>query len=205
MNWVVATRNWDKFEEIKDIFADLPVTLISLRDFPDVKSVEETGTTLEENALLKARAVHAVTGFPAIADDTGLEVDALDGAPGVYTARFAGPEATYEDNVDRLLSLLQDTLPAERTARFRTCAAFVGPEGEFTAEGQVEGAITRRPRGNGGFGYDPVFQPVNESRTFAQMPLAEKQARSHRGLAFRALYRLLANSISTVKFEETTT
>ena len=198
MKWVVATRNWDKFEEIEDIFADLPITLISLRDFPEMGPVEETGSTLEENALLKARAAYIATGLPAIADDTGLEVAALDGAPGVFSARFAGSEATYQDNVTRLLSLLEEVPPVDRTARFRTCAAFAGPEGEFTAEGQVEGTITRRPRGNGGFGYDPVFQPVDESRTFAQISLAEKQVASHRGRAFNALYHLLAQSINTI-------
>ncbi len=205
MKWVVSTRNWDKFEEIEDIFADLPVTLISLRDFPDMGPVEETGSTLEENALLKARAAYVTTGIPAIADDTGLEVAALDGAPGVFSARFAGADATYQDNVARLLNLLEEVPPAERTARFRTCAAFVGPEGEITAEGQVEGSITRQPRGKGGFGYDSIFQPVDESRTFAQISMAEKQAGSHRGRAFNALYNLLAQSIHTTQIKETTT
>ena len=203
MKWVVATWNRDKFKEIEAIFRDLPVNLLSMRDFPDLSAVEETGTTLEQNALLKARAVHAATGLPAIADDTGLGVDALDGAPGVYTARFAGPNASYEDNVAKLMALLKGLPPAQRTARFSTCAAFVDAHGELTAEGTVPGTITTRSRGTAGFGYDPVFQPDGETRTFAQMPLAQKQARSHRAIAFEALCRQLDHTFSTNLLEET--
>ncbi len=204
MKWVVATRNRDKLKEIEAIFSDLPVTLLSMRDFPALGSVEETGTTLEENALLKARAVHAATGLPAIADDTGLAVDALGGAPGVYSARFAGLTASYEDNLSKLMELLRDVPPAQRTARFNTCAAFVDAHRELTAEGTVAGTITTRSRGRGGFGYDPVFQPDGETRTYAQMPLAQKQARSHRGIAFEALCRQLDDTFNTNLLEENT-
>lgn len=204
MKWVVATWNRDKLKEIEAIFADLPVTLLSMREFPALESVEETGTTLEQNALLKARAVHMATGLPAIADDTGLAVDALGGAPGVYSARFAGPNASYGDNVAKLMELIKDVTPAHRTARFSTCAAFVDAHRELTAEGTVAGTITTRSRGRAGFGYDPVFQPDGETRTFAQMPLAQKQAHSHRGIAFEALSRQLVDTFSTNLLEETT-
>ncbi len=204
MKWVVATRNRDKLKEIEAIFADLPVTLLSMWDFPALGPIEETGTTLEQNALLKARSVHAATGLPAIADDTGLAVDALDGAPGVYSARFAGPNASYGDNVAKLMELLKDVAPDQRSAHFNTCAAFVDGHRELTAEGAIAGTITTRSRGRAGFGYDPVFQPDGETRTFAQMPLAQKQARSHRGIAFEALCRQLGDTFNTHLLKETT-
>lgn len=182
---VVASQNPDKIAEIEEVLADLGVEVARGYVWPEV---EETEDTLEGNALLKARAVTAVTGLPAIADDTGLEVAALDGAPGVLTARFAGPDATYEENVARLLDDLDGT--ENRRARFRTAVAMVTPDGdELVVEGVLEGAITSERRGAGGFGYDPVFEV--DGRTLAEMG-SEKHTISHRGRALRALRDALA-------------
>jgi XTP/dITP diphosphohydrolase len=155
----------------------------------DVDDVEETGTTLEENARLKAVALCAATGLPALADDTGLEVDALGGAPGVRSARFAGDDVTYADNVAKLLDVLREVPPAGRGARFATVAIARFPDGrEVAAIGTVEGTIATDARGDGGFGYDPVFTPdEGDGRTFAEMSATEKHRVSHRGRAFRTL------------------
>ena len=189
LRFVLATANPDKAEEIMAVLLDAgaPVTL-EPRD-PSLPDVEESGETLEDNARLKAAAVVSATGLPAIADDTGLEVDALDGAPGVRSARFAGEHATYADNVGLLLDRLTDVPDADRTARFSTVAVARWPDGrEVTALGTVEGSIAREPRGEGGFGYDPVFVPAEgDGRTFAEMRPEEKHECSHRGRAFRTL------------------
>jgi XTP/dITP diphosphohydrolase len=186
---VLATANPDKAREIAALLDGFEV-VPRPASIPDV---EETGATLDENARLKARAVRGAIGEPAVADDTGLEVEALDGAPGVFSARFAGPAATYADNVDKLLAALEG-LPADaRRARFRTVAVASLSDGrELSAEGAVEGVITDARRGAGGFGYDPVFVPDDgDGRTFAEMTFAEKQAISHRARAFSALAALL--------------
>jgi XTP/dITP diphosphohydrolase len=151
--------------------------------------VEETGTTLEDNARIKARGVEAATGLPAIADDTGLVVDALGGAPGVFSARYAGPDAVAADNVAKLLRELDGVPDERRTARFRTVVLAAWPDGrEMVVEGSVEGVIVREPRGTAGFGYDPVFVPAEgDGRTFAEMTAEDKHALSHRGRAVRAL------------------
>ena len=181
--FVLATANPDKAEEIRAILGPG----VELLPRPgSVAEVEETGETLEENARLKAAALAAATGLPAIADDTGLEVDALDGRPGVYSARFAGEGATYAENVAKLLSEMGQA--SDRTARFRTVAAAVWPDGrELLADGEVKGEIAASARGQAGFGYDPVFVPDGEARTFAEMTPEEKHVLSHRGRAFRAL------------------
>lgn len=187
--FVLATANPGKAKEISEILGDW----VELRPRPtDVREVEETGATLLDNARLKARSLTEATGLPAIADDTGLEVDALGGAPGVYSARFAGPGATYADNVRKLIGLLRHELTA-RSARFRTIAIAAWPDGhEVVAEGVVEGTIAHEARGSGGFGYDSVFVPArSDGRTFAEMTTGEKNRISHRGEAFRALAELL--------------
>jgi XTP/dITP diphosphohydrolase len=184
-DFVLATANADKAREIAAILGPA----VTLRPRPaSVPEVEETGDTLVANARLKARALVAATARPAIADDTGLEVDALGGAPGVYSARYAGETATYDDNVDKLVDALAGQEGARR-ARFRTVAVASWPDGrEVVAEGVVEGTIAPERRGTGGFGYDPVFIPDDgDGRTFAEMTSAEKNERSHRGRAFRAL------------------
>ncbi|NNE74858.1 MAG: RdgB/HAM1 family non-canonical purine NTP pyrophosphatase [Acidimicrobiales bacterium] len=185
MQLVLASANPDKVAEIKHVMAGVA----ELEPRPDsVPDVVEDADTLEGNARLKAEAICSATGQAAVADDTGLEVDALDGAPGVYSARFAGEDATYGDNVDKLLALLAGVPDDRRTARFRTVALVRFPDGsEVIAEGAVEGAISLAPAGDGGFGYDPVFVPVEgDGRSFAQMG-DEKHRISHRGRAFRAL------------------
>jgi XTP/dITP diphosphohydrolase len=186
VKFVLATFNRDKARELEALL-DLPgLEVLSLSDFLGAASPEETGASLEENALLKARAALRATGLPAIADDTGLEVDALGGAPGVHAARFAGPDASYADNVRLLLERLSGVPPARRTARFRTVCVAVFPDGmQVVGEGLLEGRITESPRGDRGFGYDPVFEV--SGRTLAELTPAEKNAWSHRGRAVRAL------------------
>ena len=184
---VVASKNPDKIREVEAVLAsfDPPIEIAAGREWPDV---EETEDSLEGNALLKARAVARATGIASLADDTGLEVDALDGAPGVYSARFAGPDATYAQNVTRLLRDLEGI--EDRTARFRTVVALVNPDGgEMIVEGVFEGRITTEPRGDAGFGYDPVFEVGD--RTIAEMPEDEKNTISHRAQALQALARAL--------------
>jgi len=184
---VLATANPDKAREIADA---LPRFELVPRP-AGVPDVDESADTLEGNARLKAQALCAATGEPAVADDTGLEVEALDGRPGVHSSRFAGPHATYADNVAKLLADLEGV--ENRRARFRTVALVCFPDGrEVAAEGTVDGMITTEARGDEGFGYDPVFVPdEGDGRTFAEMTLSEKQAVSHRGRAFRALAEAL--------------
>jgi XTP/dITP diphosphohydrolase len=199
---VLATANPDKAAEIVQILGGT----VELHPRPaDVPDIEETGETLLDNARLKAEALAAATGLPAIADDTGLEVDALGGAPGVYSARYAGPGATYADNVAKLLAALDGLVgegapagPGDRGARFRTVALARWPDGrEVAAEGVVSGVITESPRGSGGFGYDPVFLPdEGDGRTLAELAEESGEAKnrlSHRGRAFRALAALLSD------------
>jgi XTP/dITP diphosphohydrolase len=200
---VIATHNPDKLREIQAIFSDLPVELVDLDAFPQLGPVEESGTTLEENALLKARMVHQGTGLPTVADDTGLEVDTLAGAPGIFSARYAGPDATYEDNIRKLLSAMNNIPDENRTARFRTCAAYVDGRHELTAEGLIEGSIIHQPLGENGFGYDPIFRVSANGLTFGQISDAEKRNISHRARAFTALHRLLTDTLPENFNEET--
>ena len=188
--FVLATANADKAREIRDILGPSAELLPRPATVPDV---EETGETLLDNARLKARALVAATGEAAIADDTGLEVEALGGAPGVYSARYAGEGASYADNVAKLVQALSG-VKGSRRARFRTVAVAAWPDGqEIVAEGAVDGDIAGGARGEGGFGYDPVFVPTDgDGRTFAEMNPAEKHRWSHRGRAFRALACRLA-------------
>ena len=197
MRLVLASANPDKSAEIAAILrAAVPDLDLAPRP-ASVADVEETGATLLENARLKAAAIADATGQPAVADDTGLLVDALDGAPGVYSARFAGEDATYADNVAKLLKELAGVEPGRRTARFETVALVRWPDGrEIAATGAVDGVIATEARGERGFGYDPVFIPVEgDGRTFAELLPVEKHAVSHRGRAFRALAAELAKVI----------
>lgn len=187
---VCASANPDKVAEMADVLAGQAVLLPRPAG---VGEVVEDADTLEGNAVLKARAVSEYAGAAALADDTGLEVDALGGAPGVWSARYAGPNASYADNLELLLAELSDVAPPQRTARFRTVAAVWFPHGAtVTAEGMVEGTITTEPRGAGGFGYDPVFAPTEGGGlTFSEMGPAAKNALSHRARALQALLQLL--------------
>ncbi len=172
----------------------LDVELISADDVPDAPDVAETGDTFAANALLKARALCAHTGWPAIADDSGLCVDALGGDPGVHSARWAGEPSDDAANLDLVLTQLADVPGADRGARFVCAAAVVVPGvGERVVEATMDGSLTTVPRGDGGFGYDPVFVPTGERRTTAEMAPTEKDAISHRGQAFRALAPVLAD------------
>lgn len=194
---VTASANPHKAAEIREILARAGDVALLARP-ADVPDVEETGDTLEENARLKASALAEATGMPAVADDTGLEVEALGGAPGVFSARYAGEHATYADNVAKLLAELA-ALPdrgGARKARFRSVAFVKFPDGrELWREGTVDGWIADTPRGQAGFGYDPVFVPEEgDGQTFAELDAAEKHAISHRGRAFRALAQALRES-----------
>ena len=188
MQIVLATRNAGKIREFSALMANMGVEVLGLDAFPEVEEVEETGTTFEENALLKARAVAAATGLIAVADDSGISVDALDGAPGVYSARFAGGHGDAEANNAKLLQELKDVPDAKRTARFVCVVAASKPDGRvITARGEWEGRITHGYAGKSGFGYDPIFFDAELNMTAAQMTPEQKNARSHRGKALRSL------------------
>ena len=159
------------------------IELLNLDQFPQIGEIVEDGSTLEENALIKARYVNKITGLPSISDDTGLEATALNGKPGVYSARYAGPHKDSRDNMAKLISALKNK--KDRSARFKTVIAFSMDGQEHTFEGVCKGEITREPFGEKGFGYDPIFKPEGENRTFAEMSLEEKAKLSHRGKAFK--------------------
>jgi XTP/dITP diphosphohydrolase len=189
----VASRNVHKLREIARICVDWPVVWVTVendaREFPDV---EETGDTYRENALLKARAVSAALGLAAIADDSGIEVDALGGAPGPRSARYAGEDATDEQNLRQLVRALAGIPASGRTARYRCVAAIAWPDGrEVLAEATSEGTLIAKPRGESGFGYDPIFVPAGWDRTMAELADEEKDRISHRGRAFRELADVL--------------
>jgi XTP/dITP diphosphohydrolase len=180
---VLATRNQGKVAELQRILADVDLLDAEQAGVPDV---EETGRTFVDNALLKARAAVASSGLPAIADDSGLAVDAIGGEPGVRSARYAGAHGDDEANLRLVLKRMEGV--DDRAARFVCAAVLVAPDGrEWVAEGTVEGVLTEAPRGSGGFGYDPIFVPRGSQRTTAEMAPHEKDAISHRGKAFRAL------------------
>ena len=199
---VLATHNIHKQTEMKFILSRIGVTVIGLDQFPEIKSIEETGITLIENALIKARTVQKITGLPSLADDTGLEVDALNGAPGVYSARFAGENATYEDNVNKMLIALKGIPYDKRRARFRTVLAFVDSNSELSEDGIIEGRIINNARGEDGFGYDPIFQPENYDITFAEMTSEEKNSISHRARALEKMKQILKTYFEKGEFIE---
>ena len=188
---VLATRNKDKVREIKALLADTDIEIVNLDMFPNVPEVVEDGETLEENAIKKAREVADFTGLPAVSDDTGLEVDYLGGKPGVYSSRFSGENATYADNVAKLLQELQGVPEARRTARFRCVAALVDTTREETVDGVCEGSILEQPRGERGFGYDPIFYVPEFKATFSEMNSKLKNQISHRAQAFLKIKGLL--------------
>jgi len=191
---VLATHNDHKVTELRRILDGLPIDLRGGGDldFPDV---DETGETFRENALLKARACAAATGLPAVADDSGLVIDALEGEPGVRSARYAGSHGNDRANLQLVLDRLGDS--KQRSARFVCVAALVLPDGHHVSEiGTMEGEITHEPRGEGGFGYDPIFRAKGQQRTNAELSPHEKDAISHRGAAFRALLPHLATLAS---------
>ncbi|WAM00013.1 RdgB/HAM1 family non-canonical purine NTP pyrophosphatase [Streptomyces sp. Je 1-369] len=187
---VLATRNQHKLVELRNILTATAVTseLVSADSFPEVEDVPETGLTFTENALIKARALSWATGFPALADDSGLCVKVLNGMPGVLSARWAGRHGDDQANLELLLAQLSDMPDEHRTAWYTCAAALVLPDGtERVTEGTLRGTLLREPVGDGGFAYDPIMQPQGETRTTAEMSLTEKNTICHRGSAFRAL------------------
>lgn len=192
MKIVLATANRDKVREMRHALDGMAIEILTRDDFPGVPETIEDGLTLASNALKKGRELCAATGLPAVADDTGLEVDALDGEPGVYSSRFAGPGATYADNVNLLLRKMEGVPKRLRGARFRCVIALVEPMGaEIMVEGVCEGRILTETRGDGGFGYDPIFLVPAYEKTFAEMSVAEKDGISHRGRAMARMRRVL--------------
>lgn len=187
---VLATHNRDKIREFREKIGN-SLQLKTLDDYPDLPEVSEDGNSIRENAYLKARAVHAFTGLPAIADDTGLEVDALNGAPGIYSSRFAWENASYRDNVLLLLERMNNIPQEQRSARFRTSIAYVDNQESWDVEGRVEGRILQEAKGEGGFGYDPVFFYEPLQKTFSELDLKEKNRISHRGKALDAFIHTL--------------
>lgn len=188
---VLATRNRDKIQEIRDALKGLSIEISTLDYFPDVPDLVEDGTTLEQNAIKKASLVFQKTNLLSLADDTGLEVDFLDGNPGVYSSRFAGEDATYDDNINKLLTLMKGVPEENRTARFRCVIALIGPAFTQTVEGMIEGLILEKRRGTLGFGYDPIFYVPAIGKTFAEIPIGLKNQISHRGLALQKARRIL--------------
>lgn len=186
MKIVLATNNKHKIEEIKYILSDPQLEILTLNDFKDFPKIEETGKTLEENAILKARAIYQFTQLISLADDSGLEVDALNGAPGVLSSRFAGEHCSYKDNNRKLLSLMKN-LPWEKRGATFVCVVAIAKDLDNikTVRGEVRGIITTEERGESGFGYDPVFYLPELSKTFAQLSSEEKNKKSHRAKAFK--------------------
>ena len=197
MKLVLATNNRDKIREIRQALAGLDVTIMTADDFDDFPEIEETGATLEDNAVLKAEGIFKATGLPSLADDSGIEVDYLDGAPGVYSSRYAGPGCTYDDNNRKLLKALDGVPWEKRTARFRCVIAVCFAEGDtVTVEGKVEGYIAeKKSAAKGGFGYDPVFFYPPLGKTFADLPLTEKNRVSHRGKALKAAEKVIQDRL----------
>ena len=199
MKIIIATHNKDKFKELYHGLSSLDIKLLSLYDFPKIKEIVEDGETLKDNALIKARTVYKITSLPTISDDTGLEVDALGGAPGVFTARYAGENCSYLDNVNKMLKEMKNVPENKRGATFKTVMAYVDDKVELTSEGIVQGTVTRTKKGVAGFGYDPIFYVPDIGKTFADMKIEKKNLVSHRSRAIKALK---ADLVSTLKLKE---
>ena len=202
MKIILATHNSDKRKEMMAALTDLNVEILSLVDFPQVGEIVEDGETLTANAIIKAKAVFDITGIPAISDDTGLSVDALHGAPGVYSARYAGENATYDDNVEKLVDEMKNVLPENRGAQFQTIMVYIDKNTELIVDGVVKGQIANTSKGVGGFGYDPVFYIPKQEKTFAEMTIQEKNQISHRGIALRNLKGILYSYLNNPQIQE---
>ena len=189
---VLASGNKGKLAEFQRLLEGMDIQVKSMKDFPEIGEIVEDGATFAENALIKARAVCKAAGKPAMADDSGLMVDALDGAPGIFSARFAGEQRSDADNNAKVLQLLEHVADENRTARFFCAIAIVLPDGrEYTVEGTCEGTILRELQGEGGFGYDPLFYVADLGKTFAQLTMEEKNSISHRGNANRKAVEII--------------
>ncbi len=201
MKLLLATQNKHKVEELTRLMQPYAVEVVSLLEYPEIGEIIEDGDTLEANALIKARAGYAHCGLPTIADDTGLAVDALGGAPGVYAARYAGENVTYDENVQKMLDELSGVPVNQRQAKFQTAAVFYDGTDTVTAMGEVPGIITTERQGNSGFGYDPIFYIPEKQKTYAQMDLEEKNNLSHRKRAFAHLIDQLSQTHRAFKVE----
>lgn len=200
MDIVLATRNEGKVREFLNLLAGLDLNILSMKNFPDIGDIEESGTTFEENALLKAKTVSSKTGLIAIADDSGLEVDALDGRPGIYSARYAGEAASDRENYLKLLEEIKHLPEADRGAAFVCTIAVSTPSGEsITAVGRCKGIIASGPEGEGGFGYDPVFYLPDSGCSMASISKEAKNNISHRGKAVKELIKILPAFIAKSK------
>ena len=184
MQIVLATHNKGKMSEINNLLSS-SYEVLTLDHFPDIKEIPETGKTLKENAFIKARTVFEMTGLPSLADDTGLEVEALGGEPGVFSARYAGEQASYQDNCEKLLKNMMRVPKENREAKFRTVIAYKDDNRELSCDGSVKGEISQSPKGSFGFGYDSVFYYPPLEKTFAELSEEEKNSISHRGRALR--------------------
>lgn len=194
---ILATNNKSKIKEISEMMSGSDITFESLADAGINVEVEETGTTFEENALLKAREICKLSGKPTISDDSGLEIDALDGAPGIYSSRFMGEDTSYDIKNNALIEKLENVADPDRTARFRCCMALVLPDGrEFVTEGAMEGIIAREPKGINGFGYDPILFIPEYNRTSAELSSEEKNNISHRGEALRKMIEVIKKELN---------
>ena len=201
MKIVLATHNEHKCVEMSTLLSNFSIDILSLEDFPEIGEIIEDGETLRENAYIKAKTVFDITGLPAIADDTGLEVDFLDGKPGVYTARYAGENCTYQDNMNKLLKVMKNVPEIKRGAQFRTSMVFLDKKKELFSDGKVKGIISEKIKGVAGFGYDPLFYVCTEGKTFAEMSMERKNIISHRGLAIKALNSKLNSYLKTLNKE----
>ncbi len=199
MELVIATHNKDKFKELFLGLKSLELKLRSLNDFPEIGEIIEDGDTLEENALIKARTVFKLTGLPSISDDTGLEVAALNCQPGIYTARYAGENCSYSDNVNKMMDEMKLVPWESRNAEFKTYMAYVDKHVELTACGVVKGKIDKKIKNVGGFGYDPIFYVSEYKRTFSEMSIEEKNKISHRGKAIKAIKLKLIKHLNQFK------
>lgn len=192
---IIATKNRGKLEEIKSLLLGLDLDVLSLLDYENIPDIPETGNTFEENAFIKAKAVFDITGIPTVADDSGLLVDHIGGAPGVYSARFAGPEADDRKNCDKLLEMMKTAEPEKRTARFKCVILLYNGLDKWLFDGICEGTIINELKGTGGFGYDPLFQPNGYDKTFAELGSEIKNEISHRGKAMAKLKDFLAEEL----------
>ena len=190
MEIILATHNLDKCKELQASFNDTKIKVVTLKDFPDISDIVEDGDSLEANAFIKSRTVFNKTGIPTISDDTGLFIAALNGEPGIFSARYAGENCSYTDNVNKVLIEMNNIDISLREATFKTVVTYVSKDLELVAEGSVKGIITKKPKGNKGFGYDPIFYVPELQKTFAEMDINEKQKISHRSRAIDNLQEL---------------
>ena len=190
MEIILATHNLDKCKELQASFNDINIKIYTLTQFPEIGDIIEDGDTLEANAFIKSRTVFNKTGIPTISDDSGLFISALNGEPGVFSARYSGENCSYADNVNKVLIEMNNIDISLREATFKTVVTYVSKDLELVAEGSVKGIITKKPKGNKGFGYDPIFYVPELQKTFAEMDINEKQKISHRSRAIDNLQKL---------------